>query len=97
MSTSSPLERLRESVRLEAIPETINVPALAARPTRDVPIEHATVDEIEFALVALARQQSDLYRLSGALSDLLKMARRQGACGTDTAISAAARDLEGRR
>ena len=56
--------------------------------------ERATVDDIEFALVALARQQSELYRLTSALGDVLKMARRQGACGADIAISAAVRDLE---
>ena len=32
--------------------------------------------------------------VTGALGDVLKMARRQGACGADNAISAAARDLE---
>jgi hypothetical protein len=95
MFTTSPLKRLRQSSLLEAIPDTINVPALSVRPNRIVPIEHATVDEIEFALVALARQQSELYRVTGALGDVLKMARRQGAHGSDTAISAAARDLEG--
>jgi len=95
MFTTSPLKRLRQSSWLGAIPDTINVPALSDKPTRAVPIERATVDDIEFALVALARQQSELYRLTSALGDVLKMARRQGACGGDTAISAAARDLEG--
>lgn len=95
MLTISPLKRLRQSRWLEAIPDTINVPALSDRPNRMVPIERATVDEIECALVALARQQFQLYRPTGALGDVLKMARRQGSCGSDTAISAAARDLEG--
>jgi hypothetical protein len=58
-------------------------------------MERATVDEIEFALVALAKQQSAMYRLTNALGDVLKMARRQGAYGADIAISAAARDLDG--
>ena len=95
MFTTSPLKRLRQSSWMEAIPDTINVPALSDRPIRAVPIERATVDDIEFALVALARQQSELYRLTSALGDVLKMARRQGARGADIAISAAARDLEG--
>ena len=95
MFTTSPLKRLRQSSWMEAIPDTINVPALSDKPNRAVPIERATVDDIEFALVALARQQSELYRLTSALGDVLKMARRQGACGADIAISAAVRDLEG--
>jgi len=93
--TTSPLKRLRQSNWLEAIPDTISVPALSDRPSRVVPIERATVDEIEFALVAHSRQQSELYRLTNALGDVLKMARRQGACGADNAILSAARDLEG--
>lgn len=52
MFTTSPLKRLRQSSWMEAIPDTINVPALSERPNRAVPIERATVDDIEFALVA---------------------------------------------
>ena len=95
MFKTTPLKRLRELRWLEMLPDNIDVPAVFDRPDQVVPIERATVDEIEFALVALARQQSDLYSLTGALGDVLKMARRQGACGADIAISAAARDLEG--
>lgn len=94
MFTTSPLKRLRQSSWMEAIPDTIDVPALSDRAGRSVPIERATVDEIEFAIVALAKQQSAMYRLTSALGDVLKMARRQGACGADSAISAAARDLD---
>jgi len=95
MFTSSPRQRLRQSTWLEAIPEMVTVPALCDKPSRAVSIERATVDEIEFALIALARQQFDLYRLTSALGDVVKMARRQGACGADNAISVAARDLDG--
>ena len=94
MFDSSPLQRLRQLSWMEAIPDTINVPALGDKPNRVAPIERATVDDIEFALVALARQQSELYRLTSALGDVLKMARRRGASGADIAIAAAARDLE---
>ncbi|WP_096784474.1 hypothetical protein [Rhodobacter sp. CZR27] len=97
MFTTSPLKRLRQSSWMEAIPDTIDVPALSDRAGRSVPIERATVDEIEFALVALAKQQSAMYRLTSALGDVLKMARRQGAGGADIAISAAARDLDASR
>lgn len=92
---TSPLKRLRQKSWLETIPDTIEVPAIGNQAARTVPIERATIDEIEFALVALNRQQTDLYRLIGAMGDVMKMARRQGARGIDTAISAAARDLEG--
>lgn len=93
MSTFSPLQRLRESRWLEVIPDTINVPASGDKPDRVAPIERATVDDIEFALVALAQQRSELYQLTSALGDVLKVARRQGARGADIAIAAAARDL----
>ncbi len=92
---TSPLKRLRQKSWLDAIPDTIDVPAIGDQAARTVPVERATIDEIEFALVALNRQQTDLYRLIGAMGDVLKMARKQGARGIDTAISAAAHDLEG--
>lgn len=92
---SSPLKRLRHRSWLDAIPDTIDVPAIGSQPARTLPIEDATIDEIEFALVALNRKQTDLYRVIAALGDVVKMARRQGACGVDAAVPAAARDLEG--
>ncbi|MTH66577.1 hypothetical protein [Paracoccus shanxieyensis] len=95
MFTTSPLERLRRLRWLEMLPDNIDVPAVFDRPDQAVPIERATVDDLEFALVALARQQSGLCHRTSALGDVLKMARRQGACGADIAISAAVRDLEG--
>lgn len=94
MFTSS-LNRLRQKSWLEAIPDTIEVPAIGSQAARTIPIERATIDEIEFALVALNRQQTDLYRLIAAMGDVVKMARKQGAAGGDTAIPAALRDLEG--
>lgn len=94
MFAASPLKRLRQLRWLAGLPDTINVPALPDRPNRAVPIEHATVDDIEFTLVALTRRQSEIYRLTNALEEMLKMARYQGARGVDTAIVAAARDLE---
>jgi hypothetical protein len=92
---SSPLKRLRQKSLLDAIPDTIDVPDIGSQTTRTVPIEHATIDEVEFALVALNCQRTNLYRVIGAMGDVLKMARRQGARGTDIAIGAAVRDLEG--
>jgi hypothetical protein len=94
MFSSSPLRRLRQRYNLEPLPEVIDVPAIGGRTARSVPIEQATLDDIEFALVALGRQQSALYDVSNALSTLLRMARRRGALGRDVSLHPAVRDLE---
>lgn len=94
MSSHSPLKRLRQRHSLEPLPEMIDVPPIGGRDARTVPVEQATLDDIEFALVALGEQQSALYSVSNALSTLSRMARRQGACGSDIGINVAARDLE---
>lgn len=67
MFSSSVLKRLRQSYGLEALPDAIDIPAIGGGSARTVPIEQATIDEIELALISLARQQSALYRLSYAL------------------------------
>lgn len=94
MFSSSPLKRLRQRYSLEPLPEMIEVPAIGGRAARSVPIEQATLDDIEMALVDFGRQQSALYNVSNALSTLLRMARRQGALGRDVGLHAAIRDLE---
>ena len=94
MFSSSPLKRLRQRCALEPLPDVIDVPAIGGRAARSVAIEQATLDDIEFALVALARQQSALFDLSDSLATLLRMARRQRARGRDVGIHAAVRDLE---
>lgn len=94
---ASPLKRLRQSSWLEAIPDTITVPAIAGRPGRTVSIERATLDDIALALVALSEQHAALCRLTGALREVLDLARKQGAVGADNAISAAARQLGERK
>lgn len=93
----TPLKRLRESTWLGAIPETISVPARGDTPARTVPIEQATIDDIAFALLPLNRDRSDLTRTICALEEVVSMARNQGAAGVDTAISAAAREMEARK
>ena len=65
MFTTSPLKRLRQSSWMEAIPDTINVPALSDRPNRAVPIERATVDDIEFALIQM--KSETLNKINDAL------------------------------
>jgi len=92
----APLKRLRQSSMLGALPEKLTVPPFGTQRGKTLPIEVATLDDVAFALCALEREKDEIGSLVYALKDVLKMARRQGACGADTAISAAVRDLEAR-
>ena len=92
----SPLKRLRQSSMLGALPEKLTVPPFGQQRRKTLPIEVATLDDIAFARSALEREKDGLRRLTYGLEEVLKMARRQGACGADTAISAAVSDLEAR-
>ncbi|SET17379.1 hypothetical protein [Oceanicella actignis] len=93
----SPLEKLRQTTWLAALPDTIAVPSLAERPARTRPLDRASVDDIAFALVALEEERRSLGQTIMALEDVLRMARRQGAKGGDNAVAAAVRDLEARK
>jgi hypothetical protein len=93
---TSPLKRLRQASMLGALPEKLTVPPFGAQRGKTLPIEVATVDDVAFALCALERERDGLRSLTYAFEELLKMARRQGACGADAAISAAVSDLEAR-
>lgn len=92
----APLKRLRQASMLSALPEKLTVPPFGTQRGKTLPIEVATLDDVAFALCALEREKDALRSLVYALEEVLKMARRQGACGADTAISAAASDLEAR-
>ena len=94
MFGTSPLKRLRQSTWLSALPDTIAVPAMGGRLARTVPIERATLDQIAFALLPLEQERRTLGQRIMALEEVVSMARRQGAAGTDIAVSAAARELE---
>lgn len=94
---TSPLKRLRQSTWLSAIPDTVAVPAIGSRSARSVLIERASIDDIAFALVSLNRERSALTQGIVALEEIISMARKQGAAGTDIAVSAAARELEARK
>jgi len=93
----SPLEKLRRSHWLASLPDTIAVPPLAERPAHTRPLDRASVDDIAFALVALEEERRSLGQTIMALEDVVRMARRQGARGSDNAVAAAARDLEARK
>lgn len=92
----APLKRLRQSSMLGVLPEKLTVPPFGTQRGKTLPIEVATVDDVAFALCALERERDGLRSLTYAFEELLKMARRQGACGADAAISAAVSDLEAR-
>ena len=47
---TSPLNRLRQSTWLAAIPDTLTVPEIGGRPGRSLSIERATVDDVALAL-----------------------------------------------
>ncbi len=94
---NSPLKQLRQSIWLSAIPDQLAVPAMGSRPARSIPIERATIDDIAFALIPLSKERSDLSQAIMALEDVSAMARKQGAMGSDIAISAAGRELEARK
>lgn len=94
MFSSPPIKRLRKRYDLEHMPDVIDVPALNGRDACSLPLEQATLDDIEFALVEIGRQQSSLYDVSNSLKTLLRMARRQGALGSEIGVNAAIRDLE---
>ena len=93
----SPLKQLRQSTWLSSIPDQIAVPSTGSRPARSIPIERATIDDIAFALIPLNRERSEISQAIMALEDVIAMARKQGAAGTDIAISAAGRELEARK
>jgi len=93
----NPLEKLRESHWLASLPDTIAIPSLPDRAARTRPVDRASVDDIAFALVALEEERRSLGRTILALEDVLHMARRQGAKGSDNAVAAAVRDLEARK
>lgn len=94
---SSPLKQLRQSTWLSAIPDQFAVPAIGSRSARSVSIERATIDDIAFALIPLNKKRSELAQAIMALEDIMQMARKQGAAGTDIAISAALREFEARK
>ncbi|SHF40490.1 hypothetical protein SAMN05444279_13718 [Ruegeria intermedia] len=93
----SPLTKLRQSHWSASFPDTIAIPPLAERAARTRPVDRASVDDIAFALVALEEERRGLGQTIMALEDVLRMARRQGAKGSDNAVAAAARDLEARK
>lgn len=94
---TSHLEKLRQSTRLSALPDTISVPTIGGRPARNQPIERATLDQIAFALLPLEQERRETGQMIMALEEVITMARKQGALGVDIALTAATHELEARK
>ena len=94
---TSPLKKLRQSNWLSALPDTIAVPAMGDRLARNLPVERATLDQIAFALLPLEQQRREIGQKIMALEEIITLARKQGALGTDIAVTAAAKELEARK
>jgi hypothetical protein len=91
MTTSAAIAVLRKRhFALEALPETIVVPALDARqrPAAVKAIEDATLDDIAFALLAAEVEFNAVGERLHALRKLYSLARQAGALGADRAVAA---------
>ncbi len=86
----------RRHYALEALPETVRVPALGERRHEEVkPTEDATVDDIAFAILALDAECDAVYSRLGALRKLHTLARLNGARGADRVVDAIPAAKEG--
>lgn len=91
MTTSAAIAALRKRhFALEALPETIVVPALEAhqRAAAVKSIEGATLDDIAFALLAAETEFNAVGERLHALRKLYSLARQAGALGADRAVAA---------
>jgi len=90
----TPLKRLRKKSWLSDIPDSIDIPAIGGRPATTKPIEEASLDDLAFAIRALSKQSSAIYRKTNALQQIYDLARNEGALGNMLAVPAAARAEE---
>jgi len=77
---------------LEALPDTIVIPALGGKKTEQIvkPIIEATLDDVAFALRGLDAEFSAVSDRLHALKKLYQMARDAGAIGADSALDVVA-------
>ncbi len=91
MTTSAAVTALRKRhIWLEALPDTIAIPALEAR-QREASvktIEDATLDDIAFAMLAAEAEFNAVGDRLHALRKLYGLARQAGALGADRAVGA---------
>ncbi|GER08844.1 hypothetical protein GCM10007972_24490 [Iodidimonas muriae] len=91
MTQSTAVSELRKrQYALEALPDTVTVPAQAPRRPETVakPIEDATLDDIAFALRGIEAEFNAVGDRLHALRKLYQLARDAGALGTDRAVAA---------
>lgn len=82
---------------LEALPDTITIPALGSWGREPVvkPIEKATLDDIAFAMRGVETEFNAVGDRLHALRKLYGLARQSGALGADRAIEAISVDAGG--
>ena len=91
MFTTSKLAALRKAhYALKHLPSMIFVAAADRLASQSRPIEHATVDEVAFAIVRSEQAFSEACDRVAALRKLYDLARKGGGIGTDRAVEAAA-------
>ena len=73
--------------------QLVSRPQLEAQP----PTRQRASSNSAFALLPLNRERSALTQKIVALEEIASMARKQGAAGTDIAVSAAVREQEARK
>jgi hypothetical protein len=91
MTASAAVTVLRKRhIWLEALPDTISIPALEARqrPADVKPIEDATLDDIAFAMLGAEAEFNAVGDRLHALRKLYNLARQAGALGSDRAVDA---------
>jgi hypothetical protein len=91
MTTSAAITALRKRhFALEALPDTIIVPALETRQREAAikAIEDATLDDVAFALLAAEAEFNAVAERLHALRKLYGLARQTGALGADRAVAA---------
>ena len=95
MTSTAALSELRKRhYALEALPDTIVIPALGEVRREQVvkPIEDATLDDIAFALLGVEAEFSAVGDRMHALRKLYDLARQAGARGSERALDVASRD-----
>ena len=91
MTASAAVTALRKRhIWLEALPDTIAIPALEARqrPAIVKAIKDATLDDVAFAMLGAEAEFNAVGDKLHALRKLYNLARQAGALGSDRAIEA---------
>jgi hypothetical protein len=89
----SKLEKLlKDDYLAKKLPENISIPALGAiQEEVTKPITEATLDELEFAALALDKQADVITTLAYSIRRLYREARNKGALGGENILDALAR------